>query len=337
MKTQKTYLIILDGVGIAPDGPGNAVSLAQKPFLDALWADNSLAQLQTHGEIVGLPSFQMGGSEVGHLTIGAGRTIQHILTTINDDLETGAIAAKPELQKIITKAKEKSRIHLLGMVSDGGIHSFLAHLLALQKLCKNEGIEDICIHAITDGRDVGQRSCVKFLQAVQDQGIGRIVSIGGRFYPMDRDDNWERTEKGYRVFCDSKTAEDNRSWEEVVKDHYENTEDSDYYLEPVLLDKSGQIEEDDAVVCFNFRTDRMRQIMSVFCDAKFSHFDRPVAFNPDNFAIFGNYYPEAHTVYEIKDSAKENTLGEVLEKNNLSQLRVTETEKFNHVTFFFSG
>lgn len=334
---KKTYLIILDGVGFAPDGPGNAVALAKKPFLENLWKDQPLSMLKTHGEVVGLPEFQMGGSEVGHLAIGAGRTIKHILTTINEDVESGEICKKEKLCKLLSRSKEKGKIHLVGMTSDGGIHSFLPHLLGLQKMAKEEGIQDIFIHAFLDGRDVGQRSCEGFLQQVDDMNAGTIATLGGRFYDMDRDKNWERTERAYRSLCDTSFSEDGRSWKEVIDDFYEHNPESDYYVPPALLHKGGQIQPGDIVICFNYRTDRMRQIMAAFCDDDFENFERPFVLDAKDFGVFGNYYPDAHTIYEMKSESKQNTLGEVISRSGGTQLRVTETEKFNHVTFFFSG
>lgn len=336
MNKNKTYLIILDGVGLAPDSDGNAVSLAKKPFLDALWKDFPMAQLKTHGEVVGLPEFQMGGSEVGHLTIGAGRTVKHILTMINEEVASGKVAENEKLKALFDRAKIRGRIHFLGLTSDGGIHSFLPHLLGLLKIAQEAGIPNIYTHAFLDGRDTGMRAAHGFLKQIEEMGIGTLASMGGRFYGMDRDKNWDRIAKAYPVFCDKNYAPTEKTWRQILDDFYTGDK-SDYYLEPKLLEASGQIEPGDIVICFNYRTDRMRQIMSAFCDKEFSEFERPFILDADDFGIFGNYYPEAHTIYEMKSDSKKNTLGEVISGAGLSQLRVTETEKFNHVTFFFSG
>lgn len=334
---KKVYLVILDGFGLAPEGKGNAISLAKTPFLDALLPSHKISQLKTHGECVGLPEFQMGGSEVGHVTIGAGRPVKHILTKINDEIEAGTFFEKENLKSLFSKAKKQGRIHFVGLASDGGIHSFLPHLYGLGKMADTYDISEVFVHAMLDGRDVPVRTAKTYLQAIEDHNVGRLASIGGRYFGMDRDKNWERTEQDYRVLTDEKIKGSAQSWEEIVDAFYEEGEKSDYYLPPELLNKNGQIQPDDVVICFNFRTDRMRQIMAAFCDEDFTNFERPFVCDPANFGVFGNYYDQANVIFSLASEPVKNSLGQIVSEAGLAQLRAAETEKFNHVTFFFSG
>ena len=333
----KLYLVILDGYGLAPEGPGNAVKLANTPYLDSLLPEDKISHLKTHGECVGLPEFQMGGSEVGHVTIGSGRAVKHILTKINDEIESGSFFEKDNLKALFEKAKGKGRIHFLGLASDGGIHSFLPHLYGLGQMAKIYDIPDVYIHAMLDGRDVPVRTAKTYLQAIEDHEVGQIASIGGRYFGMDRDNNWSRTEQDYRVLTDKETQASNDSWEQTVEAFYASGDESDYYLPPKLLNQNGQIKEDDIVICFNFRTDRMRQIMAAFCDADFPHFERPFVCAAKHFGVFGNYYDDANVIFSLSSEPVKNSLGQIVSDAGLTQLRAAETEKYNHVTFFFSG
>ncbi len=334
---RKVYLIILDGVGLGKGGEGDAFARAKTPFLDTLFRTKPFAKLKTHGRSVGLPEAQMGGSEVGHITIGAGRPVKQLLTIINDEIESGDFFEKPELRKLFQKAKAKGRIHFLGMVSDGGIHSFDGHLLGLQKMAEDFGIENVYTHAILDGRDVPERTAAQYLQEIEDRNVGKIASIGGRFFAMDRDKNWNRTQQTYKVLCDQNTSATGESWREYLEKFYATSDDSDYYVPPALLQKEGQILSDDIVICFNFRTDRMRQMVSALCDTDFPHFRRLVRVSADNVGIFGQYHDKAHVIYALSAHKIENTLGEIVSRSGQKQLRISETEKFNHVTTFFSG
>ncbi len=334
---KKVYLIILDGVGLGKGGKGDAFAQAKTPFLTTLFETKSYSKLKTHGRAVGLPEFQMGGSEVGHITIGAGRPVKQLLTIINDEIESGEFFEKPELTPLFQTAKQKGRIHLVGMVSDGGIHSFQNHLYGLQDMAKQFGIENVFIHAFLDGRDVPVRSAKGYLQEIEEKGIGKIASIGGRFFGMDRDKNWNRTEQAYKVFCNQNISAVQESWEEYLDNFYSTSKESDYYVPPVLLEKEGQMKNDDVVICFNFRTDRMRQITSALCDTDFSHFRRLVRLSAENVGIFGQYHEKAHVIYAISAHKIENTIGEIIAREGHRQLRIAETEKFNHVTTFFSG
>ncbi len=334
---KKVYLVILDGFGLAPEGKGNAISLAKTPFLDQLLPANKIAQLKAHGHSVGLPEFQMGGSEVGHVTIGSGRPVKHILTKINDEIEAGTFFEKENLKALFTKAQNNGRIHFLGLASDGGIHSFLPHLFGLGKMAKKFKIPEVYVHPMIDGRDVPERTAKTYLETIEKHEVGTIASVGGRFYGMDRDTNWDRTGDEYSVLTNKNHEASNKNWENILEDFYESGSESDYYLPPQLLDKKGQIKKDDVVTCFNFRTDRMRQIMAAFCDESFDGFKRSFVCNPANFGVFGNYYDRANIIFSLSSEPIKNTLGQLVSDNGGTQLRVAETDKVNHVTFFFSG
>ena len=329
---KKVCLIILDGFGLGHHDKGDAIFQAKKTFLQKLFGNQNFAKLKTDGEAVGLPSFQTGGSEAGHLCIGAGRPVKQFLTKINDD----NFLENPKLIELFKKAKSREKIHFTGLISDGGIHSFLPHLFGLMEMAKKYKICEIYIHAFTDGRDVGERSAKEYIQQIEDKNIGRIASIEGRFYAMDRDNNWDRIQKAYDVMTGN--AEENQNPAKiVVENFYKNSTESDYYLPPALLEKNGTIQEDDIVISFNYRIDRMRQLWSAFCDEDFSEFPRNFHLNPENLGIFGTYCPNAIQIYKPEKGGVKNTLGEVLANKNLNQLRISETEKFNHVTFYFSG
>ena len=338
---KKVCLIILDGFGLGAHDKGDAIFYAKKPFLQPLFDSEKFAKLKTDGESVGLPSFQCGGSEAGHLTIGAGRPVKQFLTIINEDIDSGNIFKNPALVPLFEKAKEKGRIHFVGMLSDGGIHSFQPHLYGLLKMAQHVGIDRSYVHGFLDGRDVGERSAKKYLSELESFGMGTISSLSGRFYSMDRDTNWDRTQAGCDVLWGKEESSisnvQSSNWEEALDQFYRTSEESDYYFPPVVLDKDGAIQKDDIVVCFNYRSDRMRQLWSALCDENFTEFDRPFRLNPKQVAVFGSYYPDAVTAYELIDPQVPNTLGEVISRAGLSQLRISETEKFNHVTFYFSG
>lgn len=334
---KKAYLIILDGFGLGHHDKGDAIFQAKTPYIDALFEKYPLAKLKTDGECVGLPSFQTGGSEVGHITIGSGRRVKHLLTKINDQIESGEFFKNKVLQKLMDTARSNGRIHFMGLCSDGGIHSFLPHLFGLQKMAQDNGVKNIYTHAFLDGRDVGERTAKEYLQQIEDQKIGSIASLGGRFFGMDRDTNWDRIKKAYDTLCNPETKSTAQSWSEYLDEYYATSEKSDYYVPPVLFEKEGQIQPDDVVIFFNYRTDRARQISSVLCDENFSEFERPVQISAKNYGIFGPYYDAGQQPFHFGDDTINNTLGEIISKQGNSQLRISETEKFNHVTFFFSG
>jgi 2,3-bisphosphoglycerate-independent phosphoglycerate mutase len=334
---KKAYLIILDGFGLGDHTKGDAVYNAHKPYIHSLFKKYPMSKLKTDGEYVGLPSFQTGGSEVGHITIGAGRAVKHLLTKINDQIDSGEFFQNHVLKKLFRIAKERKRIHFVGLTSDGGIHSFLPHLFGLQKMAKDIGISDVFIHAFLDGRDVGERTAKTYLQQIEDQKKGTLASLGGRFFGMDRDTNWDREERAYRVLCHPDTKPSDQSWERYLDTYYTSSEKSDYYVPPVLFRKEGQILSDDVVIFFNYRTDRARQISSALCDNNFSEFEVPVQISSKHYGIFGPYYEEGQQPFCFDEESIPLTLGEIISRDGGRQLRISETEKFNHVTFFFSG
>ena len=254
----------------------------------------------------------------------------------NRGLTSGNVLKNPVLVPLFEKAKQKGKIHFMGMLSDGGIHSFQPHLAGLLRMSQEYGIEKIYIHGFLDGRDVGERSAKKYVTDIESLKIGTLASLGGRFYAMDRDTNWDRTKKACDVLW-GKVAPTNISGEDAIDAFYNTHTESDYYMPPVLLDADGAISEEDVVVCFNYRSDRMRQLWSVLCDKIFTEFSRPFRLNPQNAAVFGNYSSEAKNAYTLEEPEVPDTLGEVLSDAGLLQLRISETEKFNHVTFYFSG
>lgn len=332
---KKVCLIVLDGFGIGAGDAGDAIAAADKKLLGPLLGSEPMARLKTDGEAVGLPSFQCGGSEAGHLTLGAGRPVKQFLTIIDEDINSGNIEHHPQLVPLLERAKKNGRVHFAGMLSDGGIHSFQPHLHGLLRLAKKMGIADIFVHGFLDGRDVGERSAKKYLEQFESVGVGTLASLSGRFYSMDRDTNWDRTQPACEaMWGQGPTGE---HWRNELEKFYAEHTESDYYFPPVVLDPQGGIAPDDVVVCFNFRSDRMRQVWSALCDADFTEFPRPHRIDPKNVAVFGSYYPDAITAYQLDDPQVPDTLGELISRAGLPQLRISETEKFNHVTFYFSG
>jgi 2,3-bisphosphoglycerate-independent phosphoglycerate mutase len=337
-KNKKAYLIILDGYGIGKHDKGDAIYHAKTPFFDALFQKNPHLLLKTDGESVGLPSFQVGGSEVGHITIGSGRAVKHLLTKINDQIDSEEFFTNTKLIQLFEKAqKNNSRIHFTGMLSDGGIHSFQAHLYGLLKMAKQYEIENIFLHLFTDGRDVSERSIFQYFnnldtnttQIFSENSPVSLATLSGRFYAMDRDNNWDRIEKitDLMIAGEKNPEESELDVSHVVNNFYQSSSESDYYIPPALFDADGQIQEGDVVINFNYRSDRSRQISQKIVEK----------ISPENYGIFGPYCDGAQEIFNFGTNKIQNTLGEVLEKNNKTQLRISETEKFNHVTFFFSG
>ncbi len=334
---KKAYLIILDGFGLGHHDRGDAIFNAKKPFIDSLLKTYPSSRLKTHGSAVGLPEFQTGGSEAGHITIGAGRPVKQFLTKINDQIDDGSFFKNPVLIKLFEKAQKHNRIHFFGLTSDGGIHSFLPHLFGLLQMAKKYKIENTFIHACLDGRDVGERTAKKYLKQIDDQNYGKIATLGGRFFGMDRDKNWDRIKTHYDVLCDKDTAPISQNWEKYLDNFYQASEKSDYYVPPVLFEKNGQITSNDVVVFFDFRADRMQQISSVISDREFKEFKPKIQIPAENLGVFGAYAPWAKQLFTSDKIKITNTLGEVIANTGEPQLRISESEKYNHVTFYFSG
>ncbi len=341
MKGKKTVLIILDGWGHGDKTKSDAIHNANTPFIDSLYAKYPNSELLTDGENVGLPKGQMGNSEVGHLNIGAGRIVYQDLAKINIACDDNSIAEMENLKKSFTYAKENNKpLHLIGLVSDGGIHSHQKHLYKLCELAHKSDVEKVFVHAFTDGRDCDPKSGKGFLQKLEKNLFGaKIASVCGRYYAMDRDKRWARVKMAYNLMVNG-IGKKSKKLTENIQQSYDNGV-TDEFIKPIVsVDKNnrpiGKIKEHDAVICFNFRTDRCREITTVLTQTNMSDFDmRKLNLHYTTITNYDNTFRNVNVIYD-KENIK-NTLGEVLEQNNCSQIRIAETEKYPHVTFFFSG
>ncbi|CAM3515186.1 2,3-bisphosphoglycerate-independent phosphoglycerate mutase [Aequorivita lipolytica] len=335
--------MILDGWGVTQDPAVSAVAQANTPFIDSLYKDYPHAQLLTHGMNVGLPEGQMGNSEVGHMNLGAGRIVYQDLAKINMAVKNGTLSDEPELQKAFNHAIfHNKKVHLLGLVSNGGVHSHIDHLKGLLTAANNSGLKNVFVHAFTDGRDVDPHSGKGFIADLQnhlEKTGGKLASIIGRYYAMDRDKRWERVKKAYDLLVFGKGKPSHNAVKSIGESYADGI--SDEFIEPIVMTTAdgkpvANIEKDDVVIFFNFRTDRGRQITEVLTQKDHEIFGMKTL--PLYFVTLTNYdasFGNIHVVYN-----KENlhdTLGEVLEKNGNKQIRIAETEKYPHVTFFFSG
>jgi 2,3-bisphosphoglycerate-independent phosphoglycerate mutase len=331
MKHQKTVLIITDGIGCKPDSTCNAFKDAQKPTYDRLFETAPRALISTHGLSVGLPEGQMGNSEVGHMTIGSGRILYQDLVKISLALEDGSVEENQMLNDTLAL---NDRVHLIGLLSDGGVHSHIEHTIGLAKLAKSRG-KKVFLHLITDGRDVSPTSAKKYVAQIEeicDESIS-IASIGGRFFTMDRDNRWERVEKGYRAIAEAAPST-SLSPEAYIDESYAKNE-TDEFIEPVAFEGYEGMKEDDVVLITNFRSDRVREITSALGDEHFDEF--ACKSTPLNIATMTKY--DSSFPYPIlfpKETPK-NTLAEVVSDAGLRQLHTAETEKYAHVTFFMNG
>jgi 2,3-bisphosphoglycerate-independent phosphoglycerate mutase len=333
-------LIILDGWGLGDGTASDAIAQAKTPFMDEISEKYPSATLLTSGENVGLPEGQMGNSEVGHLNIGAGRIVYQELTRINKSIREGDFFTNTTLLAAMKKAK-KSKLHLIGLVSEGGVHSSQAHLHALCDLAKNQGVENVFIHAFTDGRDCDPKSglgCLKNLESHLNKSTGKIASVIGRYYSMDRDNRWERIKKAYDLLVFG-NGEQFSSAVEAIEKQYEN-KITDEFINPSVIIEDGKpiatISEGDVVICFNFRTDRPREITQALTQQDFPDFEMK-KLHLDYFTMtnYDKTYKNVQVIFE-KDNLNE-PLGEVLSKAGKTQVRIAETEKYPHVTFFFNG
>ena len=341
MKGKKTVLIILDGWGHGDKTKSDAIHNANTPFVDSLYNKYPNCELLTDGENVGLPKGQMGNSEVGHLNIGAGRIVYQDLAKINIACDDNSIAEMENLKKSFAYSKENNKpLHLMGLVSDGGIHSHQNHLYKLCELANKSGVENVFIHAFTDGRDCDPKSGKGFIQKLEQNLFGaKIASVCGRYYAMDRDKRWERIKMAYDLMANGK-GEKSQNLLATIQASYDNGI-TDEFIKPIIYVDENEtpittIKENDAVICFNFRTDRCREITTVLTQSNMLDFGMS-ALNL-HYTTLTNYdstYKNVNVIYD-KQNIK-NTLGEVLEKNNKTQIRIAETEKYPHVTFFFSG
>ncbi len=333
-------LIILDGWGLGDGTASDAIAQAKTPFMDEISEKYPSATLLTSGENVGLPEGQMGNSEVGHLNIGAGRIVYQELTRINKSIRERDFFTNTTLLAAMKKAK-KSKLHLIGLVSEGGVHSSQAHLHALCDLAKNQGVENVFVHAFTDGRDCDPKSglgCLKNLESHLNKSTGKIASVIGRYYSMDRDNRWERIKKAYDLLVFG-NGEQFSSAVEAIEKQYENNI-TDEFINPSVIIEDGKpiatISEGDVVICFNFRTDRPREITQALTQQDFPDFEMK-KLHLDYFTMtnYDKTYKNVQVIFE-KDNLNE-PLGEVLSKAGKTQVRIAETEKYPHVTFFFNG
>ena len=339
MAKKPVMLMILDGFGIAPMSDGNAVESAKKPNFDRLIKNYPSTQLQASGMFVGLPEGQMGNSEVGHLNIGAGRIIYQELTRITKEIKDGGFFTNEALMAAINNAKENnSALHLMGLLSDGGVHSHIDHLKGLLDLAKKYEVKEVYLHGFMDGRDVAPSSGKDFVVEIErymnEIGVGKIATLSGRYYAMDRDNRWERVELAYNAMVLGKGETATSAVEAIEKSYHDNK--TDEFVLPVVVDENGMIKNGDSVIFFNFRPDRAREITRAINDKEFAGFNRETL--NLTFVTMTQYDKTLEGVLvAYRPQTIENTLGEYVSNKGLNQLRIAETEKYAHVTFFFNG
>lgn len=332
--------MILDGFGIAPE-KGNAIKAANKPNIDKLFAENPVTQIGASGMDVGLPDGQMGNSEVGHTNMGAGRIVYQELTRITKTINEDKLKENEAIVNAMDKAIENgTALHLMGLLSSGGVHSHNTHLYGILELAKKKGLENVYVHAFLDGRDVPPSSAAEFMDELLDKmkeiGVGKVATVSGRYYAMDRDNNWDRVEKTYAamVYGEGEKADCPVC---AVKNSYDKGV-TDEFVVPVVVDGGAQVKPNDSVIFFNFRPDRAREITRTFVDPDFKGFERKNGFFPVNFVCMTQYDATMPNVdVAFKPQTLKNTLGEYVSNKGMTQLRIAETEKYAHVTFFFNG
>jgi 2,3-bisphosphoglycerate-independent phosphoglycerate mutase len=337
--TSPTLLCILDGFGLNPRQEANAVTLAKKPNFDELWNNNPHTTLITYGEDVGLPEGQMGNSEVGHMNIGAGRVVEQWLLKISRALKTGSASNTPAFRSFLANIQKSPRLHVLGLFSDGGVHSHQNHLLELLPILNEHYTGTIALHLITDGRDTAPESAAsvlsKFEEDIRSYERVKIASVCGRFHAMDRDNRWERTKKAYDLYCHSKGAAAGSASAWVTSQYASGI--TDEFVEPAVIHQL-EYQDGDAVLFFNFRADRMRQLVASLCISAFTGFERtkPIA-QPHHTLCFTRYSEDFPLPYLFQQEEITNHLGEVVASHKLNQFRLAETEKYPHVTYFLNG
>jgi 2,3-bisphosphoglycerate-independent phosphoglycerate mutase len=342
MPQKKVILIIMDGWGLGKVPASDAIQNAQTPFVSSLYHQYPNTTLTTCGEAVGLPEGQMGNSEVGHLNLGAGRIVYQELQRINVAIRDGELARNPTFLGAIQYALENNKpLHLIGLVSDGGVHSHINHLKAIVDVCYQKGLERVYLHPFTDGRDTDPKSGYRFIQELEEhlaQTVGRIATISGRYYAMDRDNRWERVKLTYDALVNAK-GQTATSALQAIRASYDLNVTDEFIRPTVILDGEepiARIQEGDAVLCFNFRTDRCREITKALTQMDFpTHDMHKLPLHYTTMTEYDASFENVHVVFETDNL--NNTLGEVLEANKRSQVRIAETEKYPHVTFFFSG
>jgi 2,3-bisphosphoglycerate-independent phosphoglycerate mutase len=333
-------LTIMDGYGLAP-AENNAIAKANTPNIDKIFSENPITQIEASGLAVGLPEGQMGNSEVGHTNIGAGRVVYQDLTRITKSIKDGDFFENVQLNEAVENAiKNNSALHLLGLLSDGGVHSHITHMYAVLKLAKKKGLKEVYVHAFLDGRDVAPTSGAGFIADTQKEmeeiGVGKIATVMGRYYAMDRDNRYERVEKAYAAMVYGEGAEETDPAAAVRKSYEDGV--TDEFVLPMVIKGGKNISKNDSVIFYNFRPDRAREITRTLVDDEFAHFER--RYGKFNLCYVCMTEYDA-TIKNVKiafalDEIK-NTLGEYIAANNLKQLRIAETEKYAHVTFFFNG
>lgn len=332
-------LCILDGVGIREDLHGNAFKQAKTLNFDYLWNRYPHSKLEASGESVGLPLGQMGNSEVGHLNIGAGRIVYQPLQFITEKIKDKTFFENKELLSVINHVKNNnSRLQIFGLLSDGGIHSHINHLMAIIDLCKKENMKDVYFHIFTDGRDTLTNVSMNYLKILEEKiketGIGKIATISGRYYAMDRDNRYDRIKKAYDAIVNG-VGEIYNNYEEVINYNYEN-DITDEFIVPSIIDSEGCVKENDGLIVFNYRPDRLRELFSALTNPNFKGFDRPFI---NNLKLVTMMSVSEEVIYKNAFSLVklDNTFGEYISNLGLSQLRISETEKYAHVTYFFDG
>lgn len=332
-------LVILDGFGLRKDKYGNAIAAAGTPNLDKLKKLYPYTTLEASGKFVGLPEGQMGNSEVGHLTLGAGRVVLQDLERINEEIKTGALYQNPHLLKAILHAKKhNSALHLMGLLSDGGVHSHISHLFAILRLAKENGLEKVFIHAFMDGRDTLPNSGAKYISALEEELKGtsyKIASLSGRIYAMDREQRYDRLGLAYNTLVNGANYK-NLSALEALKESYQNGKLDEFVL-PVLIEKEGTIKDKDSVIFFNFRSDRAIELTNALTNAKFDKFKvkkfKNLLFSP--MELYHESFKSLNVIYPPE--VVEDNLSAIISKYGLKQFHIAETTKYAHVTFFFNG
>ncbi|MDX1955090.1 MAG: 2,3-bisphosphoglycerate-independent phosphoglycerate mutase [Chitinophagaceae bacterium] len=340
---KKVALIIMDGWGLGQVKSADAIQHAKTPFVSSLYSKYPNTTLTTCGELVGLPDGQMGNSEVGHLNLGAGRIVYQELQRINVAIREGEFGRNKTMLSAIHYARDnKKALHLIGLVSDGGVHSHINHLKALVDVCKTEGLTEVYIHAFTDGRDCDPKSGLGFIKELQlhlNQSVGKIATVSGRYYAMDRDKRWERVKLAYDALVNGTGVKDTDAIAAVEHSYAQDI--TDEFIKPTVIIAEDQkplatIQSGDAVICFNFRTDRCREITQVLSQTDFpDHQMHKLDLHYTTMTEYDKTFKNVHVVFE--NDNLNNTIGAVLEKNGKKQIRIAETEKYPHVTFFFSG
>jgi 2,3-bisphosphoglycerate-independent phosphoglycerate mutase len=337
-------LMILDGWGINESGHGNAFAAARTPFLDALIDEYPSCKLMCSGNAVGLPDGTMGNSEVGHMNIGAGRKVPQDFVRINTAIEDSSFFENAELANLMTRvAGSGNSLHLMGLLSDGGVHSHISHLFALIKMAKERQVDHIFIHPILDGRDTSPTSGISYIRQLQEflnsAGTGRIATIVGRYWAMDRDTRWDRVEKAYQLFTQLKGSPADDPVKAVQHSYDQGR--TDEFVTPIVIQyqngPTGKVEDGDSIIFFNFRADRAKEITRAFTEKGFNQFDRAQVPDLEGFVCMTQYDETFDLPAAFGPQHLDNILGEVLSRNHIPQLRIAETEKYAHVTYFFNG